>query len=207
MTEHQTPPPADPTPAPPTTPGDMQPLPPPESWPTVIGVLGIIFGALGVLGAGCGAIAPAFMGAFEVMAPEGEEGEQFRTQLESSMPYPALQVGTNLIELALSVVLIVGSVQLLRRKSKAASILRGYAVGDLISNVLVMLTGILVSRAQTEAMMSTQTDEAAQAVGGFMQAFGVGGAIIGFVLTAIWPVFLLVWFGRQKVKESMARWQ
>jgi|GEM_PF-2778596 len=39
--------PIDPAAAPPTTQGDFVPVKPPESWPTVIGVISIIFGSLG----------------------------------------------------------------------------------------------------------------------------------------------------------------
>jgi hypothetical protein len=191
--------------APPTEAGDMELVAPPEGWPTVIGILGIIFGALGVLMTACGAVALVGMGAATSIVPEGAERDDLEAQLAQSMHHVPLQVGVQVIEFVISIVLIVGSVQLLKRSRASAGTLKIYSIADLTANTFGMIVGIMVAQAQAKAM--AENPDATQQVGGnFMQAMGTAGAVFGWVLVAIWPVFLLIWFSRSKIKDSMSRW-
>ena len=194
--------------APPTEAGDFVPVTPPEGWPTVIGILAIIFGALGAIGAGCGAAALVAAPAFVNVIPEGPERDQLQQQLKQSMSHVPLQVGVQLIEFVLAIVLIVGGVQLLKRSRAAAKTLTIYAVGDLISNTLVLIVGIMASSAQAKMMSENpeMQQQMPQGMQGFMRAAGVFGAVLEWIFTAIWPVFLLLWFRRTKIKDSIATW-
>lgn len=194
--------------APPTEAGDFVPVTPPEGWPTVIGILSIIFGALGVLGAGCGAVGLVAAPVVVNLIPEGPERDEVQQSIQQSMTNVPLQVGVQLIEFVLAIILIVGGVQLLKRSRSAAKTLTIYAIGDLISNTLVLIVGVLAAGAQAK-MISENPDmqqQMPQGVQGIMQALGVVGAVVGWVITAIWPVFLLLWFRRSKIKDSMATW-
>lgn len=189
--------------APPVTSGDLQPLEPPRSWPTVIGVLGIIFASLGILGGFCGMISP-FSGAFFVdMVPE-EQRDQMIAQMQLSNPYPLAAAGVQLVEFVLSIVLMVGSVQLLRRAQGAPGLLKGYAVADLIANFIGAGFGVVVGLSQIEKLKADPSlaDVAGPMAGQTMIIF----AIVMFLVAGIWPVFLLLWFGRDRIRDDIARW-
>ncbi len=190
--------------APPTEAGDFVPVTPPEGWPTVLGVLSIIFGSLGVLGAGCGAIGLVVFPAIINLIPEGPEREELEKSIGHGLHYVPLQIGSQLIEFVLAVILIVGGIQLLKRSQGAVKSLTVFAVGDLVSNTLVLILGIMTAQAQAKAM--AENPEVQQVPQGMMEAFGVIGAIVVWVLSAIWPIFLLLWFRRAKIRASVEGW-
>jgi hypothetical protein len=188
---------------PPVTSGDFQTLEPPRSWPTVIGVFGIIFASLAILGGICGVISP-FMGSFfSGMVPE-EQRDQMVAQMRLSAPYPLLQAGYQLVELVISIVLLVGSISLLRRSPGAPKLLRGYAWSDLVANLLGAGLTTLIGLSQIEQIKADPSlaGMAGPLAGQGMIVFG----IVMFLLAGIWPVFLLLWFARSKVKEHVAGW-
>ncbi|VAX38817.1 hypothetical protein MNBD_PLANCTO03-2166 [hydrothermal vent metagenome] len=193
--------------APPTQAGDFVPVTPPEGWPTVIGVLSIIFGGLGVVGAGCGAIVMLAFPALINLMPEGPEREELEKSIGQGLHYVPLQIGSQLIEFVLAVILIVGGVQLLKRSRGAVKSLTVFAIGDLISNTLVLILGIMTAQAQAKMMAENpEMQQVPQGAQGMMEALGVIGAVVTWVLSAIWPIFLLLWFRRAKIRASVESW-
>jgi hypothetical protein len=193
--------------APPTEAGDFVPVTPPEGWPTVIGVLSIIFGALGIFGAGCGAVMLVAAPALVNLIPEGPERDEALASIQQGLQNVPLQVGVQLIEFVLAIVLLVGGIQLIKRSRSAAKTLKVFAVGDLFSNTLVLIVGLIVARAQAAAMAENpDVQQMPQGVQGWVQAAGMIGAVVSWVLTAIWPVFLLLWFHRARIRESVDSW-
>ncbi|MFG0259716.1 MAG: hypothetical protein ACF8LK_05110, partial [Phycisphaerales bacterium JB041] len=138
-------------PAPPTTQGDFVPVKPPESWPTVIGIISIIFGSLGVLSNVCGGVFLFLSGPLVSMVPE-QQASEMEMQMSASLPYPFMQGGVMFLELVISVLMLVGGIMLLRRKSSARGLLVGTAWLDLVSNTAGAAVGLIVMQAQMKAM-------------------------------------------------------
>ena len=192
--------------APPTYAGEVGTLAPPEGWPTVIGVLSIIFGALASLQGFCGLLSMLLMTVFINVLPQ-EMQDQFQTQAQSSFPYPAFHAVQVLAEFALAVVLLVGGIMLVRRNPKAGGLLTVYAALDLMSNTYGAAIGFFVVRSSMAAMQSDpQMQQMPAGVTGIMQSVGPVFVVIGWLISAIWPVFLIIWFRRAKVRQSMANW-
>lgn len=197
---------ASPADAPPTRAGDFVPLRPPEGWPTVIGVLSIIFGSLGSLQGFCGLLSLILMAVVVPLLPQ-EMKDQMGQQMQSSAPYPVPQALVTLLELVGSVMLLVGGIFLVKRRAKAAGVLTAYAVVDLVANTCGSVLAYFALRAQ---MAHLQNDPQMQQVPSWMLNImkNMGPVVIpiGWVLVSIWPVFLLLWFRRAKIRASMAAW-
>ena len=192
--------------APPTTQGDFVPVKPPESWPTVIGVLSIIFGVLGTLSNACGAIGIFAAGALSGLAPEGS-AEEMEMQMAMSVPYPGLQGVQIVAEFGLSLLLLVGGIMLLMRKPAAPKTLVAFAWLDLLANTYGAVLSFFVIKSQMQTMQDNPDMAGAPAgLQGIMSAVGPVFAVIGWLLVAIWPVFLILWFRRYKIRESVASW-
>lgn len=180
---------------------------PTERWPTVVGVLGIVFASLGMLAFVCGLLGPVIGNFFVGIVPE-EQREQLRTQIETqrrlSLPYPVVQYGVQLIEFALAIVLLVGAIQILRRSRGGAKTLTRYAWLDLIWNFIGAGVGLVVVTGMQNAMKTDPT--LAKSAGPLGPGFMMPMVIVGFVLQGIWPAFLILWFGRDPIKDAVDRW-
>ena len=191
---------------PPTHAGDFVALAPPEGWPTVIGVLSIIFGALATLQAFCGLLGMLLMTVFFNFLPQ-EVKDQLQTQVQSSMPYPAVQAVQILAEFALAITLLVGGIMLVRRRARAGGLLTVYALLDLLSNTYGAAVGYFVFNATiANAQNDPQMQQMPAGFAGIMQGVGPVMVIVTWIFAAIWPVFLLIWFRRARVRESMDNW-
>lgn len=199
--------PIDPAAAPPTTQGDFVPVKPPESWPTVIGVISIIFGSLGVLSGACGGAFLLLSGPLVSMIPEAQASEM-EVQLSSGLPYPVLQGGVMLLEFVISVMMLVGGIMLLRRKRSARGLLVGTAWLDLLSNTVGAVVGFLVMQAQMKSMQENaeMAQQMPAGIGALVQGAGGVMVFVQWLFLAIWPVFVLIWFSRSKIRESVEAW-
>ncbi len=192
--------------APPTQAGGFVPLAPPEGWPTVIGVLSIIFGSLASLQGFCGLLGLIAFSSLLSFLPQ-EVQDQMGTQMQSSMPYPGFQALQILTEFGVAILLLVGGIMLVRRKPKSRGVLTAFAWIDLLSNTYVAVLGYFVLQASMAAMKDNpQMQQVPPGMLGIMQSLGVVMVPVGWLLSAIWPVFLLIWFRRAKIRASMAAW-
>ncbi len=194
MTEHQPPP-----LAPPTEPGHRGPVAPrTAAWPTVLGILGIMLGALGAVVYLLNAVLMAFFAPW--LAGLGGQGDEATTAgLAASAP---LQAGLAAVQTAVSLLLLAAGIGLLRRRPGAAPLARAWAVVKIVVTVAAAVVAVAVQRQQFEA-------EANQA-GGMPGAFFTGIIVATFLFTILWgwalPVFMLIWLRLRGSREEIARW-
>lgn len=193
--------------APPTEHGEFVAARPPESWPTVIGVLSIIFGALGVLGNACSIVTTLFLGSFAGMVPE-EDAAELEAQLAQGVPYPGLTAGVAAGEFVISILLLVGGILLLMRKRQGVPLLKAFAWLDLLMNTLGVVLSYFTMQAQ---MQAAQNDPNMQQMlpgpAAMMQGMGSVMLVLGWLFSAVWPVFLIVWFSRQRIRDAVDSWE
>lgn len=191
---HPGPPGFDPFSAPPTE-RDEALIPQPSSaWPTVLGVISIVWAAIGILGSACQIAFLPFMGRFveAFMPPEQADQLVVFTEMTSWLIFAAV------LWMAAETYLLVGGVMLLRRRPYSAGHLRVWAVLAIIV-WLVNTVGTLWLTPETESTSDSATAQAEQ-----MWEFI--GLACGGVLSCAWPVFILIWFGREKIKAEVAQW-
>ncbi len=183
--------------APPVRPGPIGVAPKPPSWPTVIGVIAIAFGALGAFGGLWGIAAPFFMDAMGRFMPQGDAGiESFREHAVHSAIYSGVAT-------CLAVLLIVGGAHLVRRRTSSVRLLRVYAVLRIPEAIWGTVLTWYAQRGQFEAMQQQGGPAMPAALTEIIMLFTI-------LLTITWalamPAFLLIWFARARVREDVARW-
>ena len=184
-----------PAPLAPPTQGE---LPPPQrsSWPTVVGILGVIYSCMGVLGVFCGLAYPFVLPwYFDFLRDMGMPEEDVQA-LDSSMPPIGWTVLANLVGLVLVILLFVGCLKLLRRQALGAKLctLWGWIVIPW-TLVATAITLVLVLGAPAPSSNPGQ------------QIGAVIGVVIGLVLGLVFPVFMVIWFLRPTIKSQVAQWR
>ncbi len=194
---------------PPTVPttAPQQRLRRPSQWPTVIGILAIIFGAFAVLG-GCGGIvSPWFMSAIVEAMPEDHT-----MGMEAMVEWGHWMIGSSLVGLGLGVLLLLGGVSLMQRRPRGRTMCLTWALLRMPVVGLGLVVGYLMQQDQLMAMQemfaSDPSVPAAMSAmfGRFMQAGVLAGSVIGLLWGWALPVFMLIWFSRGKIKTEVAAW-
>lgn len=198
--DNQNPPLAQPSPqiplTPPTSPAPYVSPPRESSWPTALGIIGVILGAFYILVV-LGQVASMFM-LFVFTRRTAETPEWAMMQL----PLP-WQVLSTIISLALAILILVCGAQLLKRRRSAAWGLIIWA----IAYTLLAITNLTLSY----TVMNNTMQKARQDVNGGMPA-GIAADITfismcaGGLFSLIPPVFVLIWFSRRKIKDEVAMW-
>ncbi len=182
-----------------TPPSEVGELPAkPSGWPTAIGAISIIFGSLGVLCYGCGAgwtmMTPMLVGGMPAdQRPPTPQGVQLFVQIFQQCAASGLGLW-----------MLIAGIGLTRRRSWSRAHLIGWSVGK----ILLVLVGMLVTVLFVGEMVEQFNAQLEQANVQFRvtTAMVVGLVAITQVWFLIWPVFLLIWFGRGSVKDEVAAW-
>ncbi len=98
-----------------------------SSWPTVLGVFGVIFGSLGLLVSLCGFFVGIFLKSM-LASLSGEMSPEEMSQIITAVPDGMYVVISSLISASLAVLLLVGSISLLKRRASCRMMLNSYVV-------------------------------------------------------------------------------
>lgn len=190
--------------APPTT---WQAEPTPSTWPTVIGVIGIVVSIIGLLMSTCTLAVPLGMPMLKKFAEGQPDLQKTIDQVAADTGPLAVLFVLILINMALCVYWLIGSIKLLKRRPSAIGMLRIYAVLEIVR--VVLGTGwTVMNQMSVSAVQSTEGVDATQAQAEqAMQTVQVISTVcIGLPLSLIIPVFMLIWFSRQVIKADVATW-
>jgi hypothetical protein len=183
MTE---PPPAYPPPPPPAPPPPPPPYPQrPPSWPKVIGIISIVFAGLGLI------CTPIGLATREAAGPAGAEA------MEGAPPwYATYQTASALAGIVVAAILLVAGILLCKRRPAGRTMHITYAILN-----IVVAVGNVIAAASAVGQMDSGPAGAAPFKGVF-----IGGIVIGLVIGLAYPIFILVWFTRPKVRDEVAAW-
>lgn len=165
-------------------------------WPTVIGILAIVLGSLGLLGGIWGAVSPLVMKTlFQNMA------------VDPDMPYFSEKwtqwtIMSSVVSGAVAVVLIVAGAGMLKRTAWSPRVARIWAV---IKMVFVIVNVVLAFQIQQSTMETTAQTGGPRTVVN-VSFLTIPGIFVGLVWGWALPVFLLIWFGRASIKEQVSKW-
>ena len=187
---------------PPTTPGALATPPRQSSWPTAIGIIAIVAGAFGTLGGIWGTIAPFLMSSmgewFGTMAP----GQPNTFAMLEGVKY--YMAGISFMGMVLAILLLVGGVMLIRRRSAAAKPLVYWAIFKILYSIVACAINWFVQQEQFAQMQQNMPQQ------GMPQYFTTVFLDVTVVISLLWlwalPVFILIWFSRRKVKSEVADW-
>ncbi len=175
---------------------DVSAMSEPPKWPMVVGIISIVWGSLGVICNGCGALSPVLGNAMVNMVPP-EQQEQMRQQMAASSSAPMIAVAV--LSVLLSILLIVAGVMTLRRQAIGRPMHLGWAA----IGTLTALAGVFFGWANAQAMQQQMPPGADATQAAAQQAGMVGGLVFGLCLSLIYPIFCLVWFGAMGKKPEV----
>ena len=190
-----------PTPAHPfTSPTDLDDIDRPEmrsSWPTAIGVIAIVFGVLGVL-YHLFSIVPFALRWFGVNVDDPDPDMKVALSWET---WIVLLAG---LATALAVVLLVAGIGLVRRRRRAVRTLAGWATFRMLLAVGQAAVNYRLAPAQYAVMRNDPS--MAGMPSGFVELIGPITAGVLLIWGCALPIFLLIWFGRRKIKDEVTTW-
>jgi hypothetical protein len=190
-------------------PMERAPLPEEEAprsrWPVVIGVIGIVLASLGLVCGCAGYFGPAFaQWGMDMQAQSGQPTDPFtmaNLQAQRNLyVFTAILTTAGLIVAAIE---LTGSIALVRRRASARMLIMAYA----IAAVVMACVGIgyqLMMKSETERILAEQGTQMPQA---FAQVGLIIGLAFGILFGFGWPIFLLVWFSRGKIRDEVEQWR
>ncbi len=185
---------------PPTAPLPIQPIERPRNWPTTVGVISIVLGGLGALSGCWGIVSPMFMGAFlELMPPGQTQG------LGAMTEHVGLISGLGAAGMVVATLLLIAGIGMVRRRPWSVSASRWWAVLKMLFVVVQTALGAVMQKEMIEEMTKNDPNVAAMGTG-FMSAMFIVGYALGLLWGWAYPIFLLIWLSRGKVKEEVASW-
>lgn len=178
--------------APPTQPGTGHADALPSTWPTVLGIVCLILGGLGLAGGMCG-LTMSVLGS-SMASAQGAGNEMSGRMLAFTA------VGT-VFQMALSAGLLVSGIGVLRQRSWGVLASKIWAIAKIIvsgvSLVVQMALGI-----STDVLADSGMNWSEESIRVMTWLFGG----IGLIWALILPVFVLVWFARPVIKQEIADW-
>ncbi len=199
MSSHNFSPVPGPADVPPTQPGPIVAREVPSNWPSVLGVIAIVFGALGTLGGIWGALSPLFidwmadrMPANQAAAMEAA-GEQMTWTVVLSLAFTALAIG-----------LLIAGIGLLRRRRWAIGASQIWAILKIL--VVIASTALQYQMAEVQTELVTQQGGTAGIPAQFAGTLTTAAMVVGLLWGCALPVFMLIWFARGKIKSETAGW-
>lgn len=204
---------ATPTHSPPAIP----PAAPVSKWPKIVGIIAIIFGAGGLVGA---LITPASlfltksqMQTYSKLDVAQADIDAYLAQLTSLSYLSAAVQG------ALGLLLLVGGIVLLKRMKLASPLLQSWAVVKIVAGGFLLFQSGALSRTQMRLIYEATDKTLSSSGGGSAGAGPVTSSMMQFTEYAMWaglgfgliwlaalPVFLIAWFNRERIRDEVATW-
>ncbi len=184
--------------APPTVPGPLGDGTQSGSlWPSVLGILAVVVGALGTLG-GLWAAAAPFASALFVRAIGGGAPAFVLDPMDRARWW-LMAIGLG--EAGLAALLLAAGILLLRRRRRTIPLCRTWAALKLA--LTVVSTGMsYVIQEQTMAMVQSTTAPMSMP----MTSMPLVQACLGLAWGWALPVVLLVWLARPSIRDEVAGW-
>ena len=174
----------------------------PSQWPGVIGTISMVLGCLAVLG-GCFGV--VFGPIFAVIAKKlPDEAAEAIAPMGEMMVWMVLSgVATTLI----GAMLAVGGWGLIKRRRWCRSVCMTWAVLKMLLVIASSVMSFFIFREQMEMVMEQGGNAGLPPFfTSLMRASGAFGVLIGILWGWAFPVFILIWFSRQKIRTEAAGW-
>ena len=183
---------------------------PPTKWPTVIGVISIIYASLGLLCGVGGSLMQAMMDVFMGW---------FGMDVAISGTVKLMGVFNAAVALILGVILLTGGINLVKRRRKGVTAHKVWVVLRIIMLVIGICFSVMTIEQQVDFQESMAKEQIRMArergvdTSNFptfnreAKAFQTQiGIIVGSTLVAIYPLFIGFFLARRKITDEIAEW-
>ncbi len=189
----------------------VAPRPRASPWPTVLGVISIVLGALGILAYGCGSLMANVGVLFvsDAFAAKGALDPVNAASIEALREYLPWNLAVAVVSAGLAAMLLLGGISLCRRRRRGRTILRWWSVLRIAWAVPATFASYFSQAAQFNAMMEAAEASSAPMPGfmfGFMKGAGLAGVAVGLLWAWALPVFMLAWFTRRNIRQEVDGW-
>ncbi|MBG80408.1 MAG: hypothetical protein CMJ39_06850 [Phycisphaerae bacterium] len=193
------------------------------AWPTVLGVIGIVWASIGILASGC-----AFFLTPEMVASWMPEEEQEKMLAEFGQS-SGFDIGLQIVDLILAALLLWGSICLIRRLSGSRRLLNIWAMVSVLLTVIFTPVAIMeqleahkaaesqAAEVQPDESAEAETEEVAEANGGTSQmpeisdeattaitvVSGACSGVVGLIL----PIIILCFINSSSGRRTIDSWQ
>ena len=198
-----------------------------STWPTVIGIIAIVYGALGVLAECNGLVFNVFVAIWGGSMQGTAEAQ--KAQFEVMRQYAVPNLIFMVVGTVLAAWLLVAGIGVLRRRPWSRSAAVGWAVAKTLFTIPYSVLGYLLHNALLDAMEQAAIDSGTPmgdrlevpvaptvelevvyvtATSIFPNMHSGGAAMMGCSMLWAWalPLFLIIWFLRAPVKTEVERW-
>lgn len=168
-------------------------------WPTVLGVIAVIFGIAGVLQSALSAIAPKISSAFSGMSAGTVDAEVFNAQAK----WAGWSIGMGAVGFIVAAMLLAGGVLLIRRRPRSVGVLKLWAIAKL---VFMVGMSALTWRVQSDTFAAINPHSTAGPSVAFIKPFLFVGLAFNVVWLSALPVFMLLWLRSRHAQREIERW-
>lgn len=173
---------------------DVDLLAEPPGWPKIVGIVSIVFGALGLTCGGCGLLGQGM----QSLIPEMEDVAK-----QPQVMAPILTFSLLALALLLSILLLIAGIMTLLRKPIGRPLHLLYAVLKILAVIIGLVTFIMIwpdykvelTRYFEESGQNAQSRDV-------MLSATFYGALVSNLIYLAYPVFCLIWFGLVKRKPE-----
>lgn len=168
-----------------------------STWPTVLGIVAIVFGALGFLNGTISVVATLFIDSFLSSLPTPPNVDPAGLAMVDAIrsvarDWHGVLILTQLARAVVPVVLLVGGALLLQRKRASMSTLRIWAGLQAVALPVRVGVGYLMLQ---QAAINLPGAVLLPLILGFALIFGLA-----------FPVLVLIWFGRARIRGEVEAW-
>ena len=172
-----------------------------STWPRTLGILAIVFGALAVLGGVLTAVGQIFSEQFAKMAPEGQ-----RAAMTSLEQWKSWIVTEQVLRVALGVLVIVAGAWVMQRRPKGVKWMHIWSGLKIVLVIGALALGLQTVDVQVAAMQQSVQGTQTPMSPAMMKTVAQFSLGLALLWGAALPVFMLIWFGRQRIKNEVSSW-
>ena len=191
--------------SPPITAGTISLAPRPVAWPTVIGIIAIVFGTGGALGGLSGIFTPFLLGMFKGIQVPG--GPDMFARIGRWAPWIAI---LNAFGALIAGALLASGIGLLKRRAWSRKLCVSWAIVKILFAIPMVAVTAAMQHDQMVGMFASIGKSGTPPPPGLVGAMTTGMIVFTLVFALAWawalPVFMLVWLSRRPHRELMATW-
>lgn len=184
------------------------------AWATVLAILCLVFGGFGVFGSLVALAMQATGFSFTPASMPGGDDEIMRAMIAVQEQYRVPLIITSLINLPVAAWMILIGVWLLKTKPWIRRMALTFACVDIVATLVATYVTTKMQMAMMDAIAQQMFAGAGssgppgfeQFMTTFMKFATAIGVVMGLAFGLAIPVFVLIWFNREKIKDQVAGW-
>ncbi len=187
---------------------EWTPIPPPlpkPKWPTVVGIISICLGALGLLS---GAWSLVRGGKYRQFSASGAGQVDYRSVFDSLPAWVGqLQMVNQAANVVMAAMLLVGGIMLLKHVPAGRLLHLLYAALAIPSCIVAGVLVDYIMRGMQSEVFSQSPHAPPPELTGMAVGITRFAAFAGVLLGMAYPTFLLIWLNRKRVREHVKSWR